>query len=75
MSIKAMMKPTVRLSVIIGLCVYAWRLSILPGHADEHQQALGEAVAKLPIFDAHMHYQESAWQTFPVQTVLDWWPI
>ena len=70
MSRKAIMMPPFRLSVVIGLSVVAWVLST-SGHADEHQQAIGEAVAKLPIFDAHMHYKEPAWQPFPVQTVIE----
>ncbi|MDH3598552.1 MAG: hypothetical protein OEU26_02810, partial [Candidatus Tectomicrobia bacterium] len=65
------MRPLFRLSVIIGLSGLAWVLSISYGHADEQQQAIGEAVAKLPIFDAHMHYKEPAWQPFPVQTVIE----
>ena len=70
MSRKAIMMPPFRLSVVIGLSVIAWVLST-SGHASEHQQAIGEAVAKLPIFDAHMHYKEPAWQPFPVQTVIE----
>ena len=65
------MRYTFRLLVVIGLSVFACVLSISYGHADEHQQAIGKAVAKLPIFDAHMHYKEPAWQPFPVQTVIE----
>ena len=65
------MRHAVRLSVVISLSVFACVLSIAYGHADEHQQAIGEAVATLPIFDAHMHYKEPAWQPFPVQTVIE----
>jgi hypothetical protein len=55
----------------MGLSVLAWVLPTSYGHAEEHQQVIGEAVVKLPIFDAHMHYKEPAWQPFPVQTVIE----
>ena len=66
-----MVRHTFRVSVVIGLSVFAWVLSLSYGYADEHQQAIGEAVATLPIFDAHMHYKEPAWQPFPVPTVIE----
>ena len=66
-----MVRHTFRVSVVIGLSVFAWVLSLSYGYADEHQQAIGEAVATLPIFDAHMHYKEAAWQPFPVPTVIE----
>jgi predicted TIM-barrel fold metal-dependent hydrolase len=46
-------------------------LSVSYGHADEPPQAIGKAAAELPIFDAHMHYKQPAWQPFPVQTVIE----
>ena len=40
----------------------------VPSKADE---PIGDAIAGVPIFDAHMHYKEPAWQPFPVQTVIE----
>ena len=68
---KAIARHTFRLLAVIGLSGCAWMLSISYGQVDEHQQAIGEAAAKLPIFDAHMHYKQPAWQPFPVQTVIE----
>jgi Amidohydrolase len=68
---KAIVRHTFRLLAVIGLSGCVWMLSIFYGHADEPQQAIGEAAAKLPIFDAHMHYKQPAWQPFPVQTVIE----
>ncbi len=33
--------------------------------------AIGDGVAKLPIFDAHMHYKQPAWEPYPVATVIE----
>jgi len=55
---KAIARHTFRLLAVIGLSGCAWMLSISYGQVDEHQQAIGEAAAKLPIFDAHMHVSD-----------------
>ena len=39
----------------------------LPVIADE----IGTAIRQLPIFDAHMHYKEAAWEPYPVRTVIE----
>ncbi|MFD0981405.1 amidohydrolase family protein [Tropicimonas aquimaris] len=32
---------------------------------------IGEAVSDLPIFDAHVHYKEPAWDAYPVESVIE----
>ncbi|QDG78016.1 amidohydrolase family protein [Labrenzia sp. PHM005] len=39
--------------------------------ADEKAPPIGAAVKDLPLFDAHMHYKEPAWQRYPVETVVE----
>lgn len=39
----------------------------LPVIADE----IGTAIRQLPVFDAHMHYKEAAWEPYPVGTVIE----
>ncbi len=54
-----------RLAAIIALTVAAsLSTPALAGPIGEHE------AAKLPIFDAHMHYKEPAWEAFPPETVL-----
>jgi len=39
----------------------------IPVIADE----IGAAIRDVPIFDAHMHYKEAAWEPYPVKTVIE----
>ncbi len=32
---------------------------------------IGPAIKEVPIFDAHMHYREAAWQAYPIKTVIE----
>ncbi|MCG8492808.1 MAG: amidohydrolase [Sneathiellales bacterium] len=32
---------------------------------------VGDGIEQIPIFDAHMHYKEPAWEVYPVQTVIE----
>ena len=34
-------------------------------------QEIGSAIKGVPIFDAHMHYKEPAWEPYPVKTVIE----
>lgn len=47
--------------------------TISPFHtsADDSHEPIGDAVAQIPIFDAHMHYNEAAWTIFPVADVIE----
>jgi len=42
-----------------------------PGSADEVEPHIGEAVQALPLFDAHIHYKEPAWEPYPPAAVLE----
>ncbi len=38
--------------------------------ADDSAKHIGEGIAALPLFDAHVHYKEPAWQPYPPSIVL-----
>ncbi|MEM5584227.1 amidohydrolase family protein [Roseibium sp. AS2] len=42
---------------------------LVPSRADD--QPIGDAVHSLPLFDAHMHYKEPAWEQYPVESVIE----
>lgn len=42
-----------------------------PVNADSGQVPIGKAIVDVPLFDAHMHYQQPAWEPYSVGTVLD----
>lgn len=46
-------------------------LALGPAFADGDHAPIGEAVADLPIFDAHMHYKEPAWELYPVESIVE----
>lgn len=39
--------------------------------ADESDTPIGDAVNDLPIFDAHVHYKEPAWEPYPVESIIE----
>ena len=39
--------------------------------AAQAHEPIGDAVAELPIFDAHIHYKEPAWAPYPVERVIE----
>jgi len=41
----------------------------LPASADE--APIGAAIGEVPLFDAHMHYKEPAWERYPVSSVVE----
>jgi predicted TIM-barrel fold metal-dependent hydrolase len=54
-------------SGIILLGVFLFTLAI----ADEDHTPIGEKVKELPIFDAHVHYKQPAWERFPVENIIE----
>jgi hypothetical protein len=40
-------------------------------NAEENIKPLGNAIADLPLFDAHIHYKEPAWVPYPVERVIE----
>ncbi|MEM9635667.1 MAG: amidohydrolase family protein [Pseudomonadota bacterium] len=66
------MTPTPVSGAIAVLCLLvAAQFSDCAGHADEMDKPIGDAVFDLPLFDAHMHYKEPAWDLYPVQSVIE----
>lgn len=39
--------------------------------ADGDHAPIGDAVGDLPIFDAHLHYKQPAWDAYPVRSVIE----
>ncbi len=39
--------------------------------AQNREKPIGDAIKDVPIFDAHIHYKEPAWATYPVKTVIE----
>lgn len=39
--------------------------------ADEGHEAIGKAVRDLPLFDAHIHYKQPAWEKYSVKNVIE----
>jgi hypothetical protein len=67
------MRPLRRFSPA-GALVFALAIVMCvspPGFADDGDAPIGEGVHALPIFDAHVHYKEPAWQPYPPATVLE----
>lgn len=56
--------PAVR---AIAACVL---LAPVPAAAAGNHGAIGEGAADLPLFDAHMHWKQPAWQPYPPAVVL-----
>ena len=42
-----------------------------PSSADDREKHIGEDVQALPLFDAHIHYKEPAWEPYPPATVVE----
>lgn len=51
--------------------IIAALLTITPATADDNHEPIGDAVHDLPLFDAHIHYKEPAWDQYPVQSIIE----
>lgn len=40
-------------------------------NADGDHTPIGDAVNDLPLFDAHIHYKEPAWDAYPVESIIE----
>lgn len=58
-----MKKPIAALTAVAT----TFAVAIMPTAADE----IGPAIKDIPIFDAHVHYKEPAWEPYPVKTVIE----
>ncbi|MEP3279902.1 MAG: amidohydrolase family protein [Stappiaceae bacterium] len=46
-------------------------LSLSPLLADDMGEPIGEGINEVPIFDAHIHYKEPAWDQYPVSSIIE----
>ena len=46
-------------------------MTISPAMADGDHTPIGDGVKDLPIFDAHIHYKEPAWDVYPVESIIE----
>ena len=58
-----------RFPVQIAAAVVALLAVISPAAADD--QPIGDAIKDVPLFDAHMHYKEPAWERYSVESVIE----
>ena len=57
---------------LIQLFLIAILFIVLPSaFADGEHTPIGDAVEELPIFDAHMHYKEPAWDAYSVVDIVE----
>ena len=42
-----------------------------PSFADESEKHIGKGIEALPLFDAHVHYKEPAWEPYPPAAVVE----
>ena len=63
------MQPVDRPLLAAACCVVATLVYAAPAHSDE--APIGDGANDLPLFDAHMHYKEPAWEPYPVGSVIE----
>ncbi len=57
---------------IAAAAVFALVMAVsLPASADDGEAPIGDAVQTIPLFDAHVHYKEPAWEPYPVATIVE----
>ncbi len=44
---------------------------LLPFSVQADHEPIGDAVYDLPLFDAHVHYKEPAWDAYPVESIVE----
>ena len=55
-----------------GATVFALSMTLsLPSSAGDSEKHIGKGVEALPLFDAHVHYKEPAWEPYPPATVVE----
>jgi len=45
--------------------------STIHAHESSDHEPIGEDIMNVPLFDAHIHYKEPAWEPFPPKTVIE----
>lgn len=67
----SMITTSARLLVSFVAAQLAVSLLLTSASADDGHRPIGEAVKDLPIFDAHVHYKQPAWERYPVASVIE----
>ncbi len=60
-----------RLENLIALAALSLCLASPAVKADGDHAPIGKAVNDLPLFDAHIHYKEPAWDAYPVESIIE----
>ena len=58
-------------SAFLFAALLSCTLMLTSAQADDNHAPIGEAVKDLPIFDAHIHYKEPAWDPYPVESIIE----
>jgi len=66
-----MAKQMLTLRVFLSNLIVASCVGVLPVAADDNHAPIGDGVKDLPIFDAHIHYKEPAWDAYPVESIIE----
>lgn len=53
------------------LSLLAAMIMAMSAQADGDHTPIGDGVKDLPIFDAHIHYKEPAWDAYPVESIIE----
>jgi predicted TIM-barrel fold metal-dependent hydrolase len=56
-------------TVLAFAAIYVCTVSA--GQADDDHVPIGDAIREIPLFDAHMHYKQPAWEPYPVGSVIE----
>ncbi len=56
---------------IAAVALVALALPFTAARSDGDHAPIGDAVRTLPIFDAHVHYKEPAWDRYPVASIIE----
>lgn len=55
----------------VGMAIAGLALHALLSSVAADEPPIGEAIKDVPLFDAHMHYKEPAWDRYPVESVIE----
>lgn len=66
-----MVKKIQQVRAISTSLFFASVVTLSPAMADGDHTPIGDGVKDLPIFDAHVHYKEPAWDAYPVESIIE----
>ncbi len=64
----AMTNISLRIAAVV---LVALALPFTAARSDGNHAPIGDAVRTLPIFDAHVHYKQPAWDRYPVASIIE----